>query len=177
MNSYLPEKLNSLLHASRTAIGSSGRGAALEDLVEHVFEGVPSVSLYARDVKDESGCQEVDLVFAHFFPISRLPILDVTIIIECKNERTKTSAAEVREFGSKLRTRSMNVGVLVTAAGLSGKRGVAGHSAIRDELSNGTSIIVVIAEELAHLRNPDDLVVLLTARLNELRTVRGYRSV
>jgi hypothetical protein len=126
---------------------------------------------------DESGAQEVDLVFTHLHSVSRLPISDVTIIVECKNEATRTSAHQVREFGSKLRSRALNIGILVTSAGLSGGRGTAVHSAIRDELQAGVAIIVVTAAELGDLNTSDDLVQLLTERLSELRTYRGYRSI
>jgi hypothetical protein len=54
------------------------RGGALEDLVEFVFSKIPSVKLYQRDVRDEDGAQEVDLIFSHYPAISRIPISDVT---------------------------------------------------------------------------------------------------
>jgi Restriction endonuclease len=177
MNAYVKVKLGALLAASVSATTSAARGSTLEDLVQHVFEHVPSVAIYERDVKDASGAQEVDLVLSHLQSVSRLPIPDVTIIVECKNERRKTSAPHVMAFGSKLRSRGLNIGILVTSAGLSGQRGTAAHSAIRDELRGGVSIIVVTAAELGDLNNPDDLVQLLTERLNELRTYRDYRSI
>ena len=177
MNAYVKVKLATLLAAVTSAQTSVALGSALEDLVQHVFEQVPSVEIYERDVRDESGAQEVDLVFTHLHSVSRLPISDVTIIVECKNEATGTSAHQVREFGSKLRSRALNIGILVTSAGLSGGRGTAGHSAIRDELQAGVAIIVVTAAELGDLNTSDDLVQLLTERLSELRTYRGYRSI
>jgi hypothetical protein len=177
MGIYASEELSSLLCACIEADSSYNRGAALENLVERVFLAVPSVKLVDRDVKDECGAQEIDLVFSHFHPISELPIPDVTIIIECKNEKSRTSAAHVREFASKLRSRGMGIGVLVTFAGLAGDRGQSAHAAIRDSLGERVAIIVVTAHELAALQAPEDLAVLLTRRLNELRTLRGYRSV
>jgi hypothetical protein len=178
MDNYPSATLQRLLAACEKSKGASHElGAALEDLVEYVFSIVPSVSLYARDVKDESGAQEVDLVFSHLHPLSGIPIPDVTIIVECKNEAAKLSAAHVREFGNKLRTRSMGIGVLVSRTGLSGRPGRHGHSAIRDELQGGVAIIVVTAYELAGLCDSTGLSALLTRRLNELRTFRGYRSI
>lgn len=177
MNAYDHDKLTAMLAVCKSAKTRSVRGSSLEDFVQHVFENVPSVATFERDVKDESGAQEVDLVFSHFHFASRFPIPDVTIIVECKNEERPTSAAHIMAFGSKLRSRALNIGILVTMAGLSGSRGTAGHSAIRDELRGGVSIIVVTADELASLNSSDDLVRLLTNRLHELRTYRGYRSI
>src|SRR4051812_27500744 len=100
---------------------------------------------------DEDGAQEIDLVFSHYPSISQFPISDITVLVECKNEARRTSAAEVREFASKLRSRSLPSGDLVTTKGLSGRRGQHGHRAISDELRGGVSIIVVETKELAVL--------------------------
>jgi Restriction endonuclease len=179
MDPFDPALLKSLLDACESAIGSHARGAALENLVQHVFTASPSVKLYERDVKDQSGAQEIDLVFSHLFSMSLLPIPDVTIITECKNERKKTSSAHIFGFAAKLQTRSANIGVFVTAAGLSGKPRpeTAAHAAIRDALAGGISIIVVTAEEVSTLSSADELAVLLRDRLMELRTFRSYRSI
>jgi hypothetical protein len=179
MNAYDPGQLKALLAASQLAVGAHARGAALEDLVEHVFAAVPSLALYRRDVRDQDGAQEIDLVFSHLQHLSSLPISDVTIIVECKNESRKSTSEQITRFGTKLRTRNAKVGIFVTAAGLSGKSkpAAAAHAAIRDELSAGASIVVVTAAELAALSGPDDLAVLLRDRLLELHTFRNYRSL
>lgn len=179
MSAYDPAALKSLFDSCESAKGSHARGAALEDLTQYIFTRVPSVELHARDVKDQSGTQELDLVLSHFYPLSSLPVPDVTIIVECKNEKRKTSSAQVIGFGAKLKTRSAKIGIFVTAAGLSGTRQpeTAAHAAIRDELSSGVSIIVVTAAELADLSNSDELAALLRDRLLELHTFRSYRSV
>lgn len=177
MNQYEPDQLRELHRVCQTARGSKARGDALEDLVEHVFVRVPSVSLFRRDVKDDNGEQEVDLVFTHLNSISSLPIQDAVIIVECKNERKKTDPEQINHFAMKLRTRALPIGILVTAAGISGGRGRYGHAAITTALSTGVAIIVVESVELIRLGDSSDLVNLLVLRLTELRTFRGYRSV
>jgi hypothetical protein len=177
MSAYDEVKLREMLIACKSAKTRASRGSTFEDFVQSVFESVPSVAVFGRDVKDDSGSQELDLVFSHYHFQSNFPITDVTVIVECKNEKRRTSAAQIREFGYKLRTRGLNVGVLVTMSGLSGKSGTAGHSAIRDELMAGASIIVVTAEELSNLTCSDDLGQILKARLLELRTFRTYLSL
>lgn len=177
MNSYDPEQLRELYLACTATKGSKARGDALEDFVEHVFLQIPSVKLYERDVKDENGEQEVDLIFTHLSSVSQLPIHDVVAVVECKNERKKTGPEHINHFAMKLRTRGVPIGVLVTSAGLSGGRGRYGHAAITTALSTGVTIIVIEAAELAGLSAADELVGLLRLRLSELRTFRGYRSI
>jgi hypothetical protein len=174
---YSRTHLDKLRERCRSAHGSAARGATLEDLADYVFSKVPSVVLHERDVKDEDGSHELDLVYGHFVTLSRMPIPDVALIVECKNESARTSSAHVHAFGTKLRTRSLTAGVLVTTAGLSGRRGRHGHAAIRDQLTMGAAIIVVTADELAALRTTQDLTGLLTHRMLELQTNRGYVSL
>jgi hypothetical protein len=179
MNGYDPTQLKTLLDACASATSAHARGSALEDLVQNVFAATPSVKLYMRDVKDQDGTQEVDLIFSHLQHISSFPIPDVTIIIECKNEKRKSTSEQITRFGTKLKSRNAKIGIFVTAAGLSGKikPAAAAHAAIRDELSAGASIIVVTAAELATLTSSDDLAALLRDRLLELHTYRNYQSL
>lgn len=174
---YDQQIITHLRQKCSTAKGSHARGAALEDLVEYMFTQIPSVKLFQRDVKDESGAQEVDLVFSHLVFVSMLPMPDVAVMVECKNEKKKTSAAQIREFGSKLKSRSMPIGIFVTTAGLSGPVGKCAHSAIRDTLSEGIAVIVVTTDELSAAAGVMHLVDLLRGRLIELRTFRGYKSI
>lgn len=179
MEKYPPEELEALYNACSNTEGTPhARGAALEDFVQHVFCAVPSVKLHARDVKDEDGAQEVDLVLTHLQHLSKFPMPDVTIIIECKNEEARTTASQVRDFASKLDSRAMSIGILVTYSGLTGGTRLSAHAVIRDTLAlHKVAIIVVLAHELATLSAPEDLATLLTDRLNELRTFRQYRSI
>lgn len=154
-----------------------GAGRALEDLVEFTFSKIPSVKLYQRDIKDEDSAQEIDLIFSHYPAISGVPISDITILVECKNEATPASSAQIRDFGTKLRTRSLPIGIFVATRGLAGNPGKNAHAAIRDELALGSAIIVIASGELAVLESPSQLTALFGDRLLELRTFRGYRSI
>lgn len=176
MADYAREKLAELFSSCLTSTGSHARGAALEDLVEHVFCETPSVQLFERDVKDEGGIQEIDLVFSHHFHISEIPIHDVCIMVECKNESEPTSSAQITVFAGKLRSRSLNTGIFVSSRGLSGSGVLHAHGAIRDALNSGVAIIVVTTFELASLRSTSELAEILRSRYMELATYRTYRK-
>ncbi|GAA5114461.1 restriction endonuclease [Pseudonocardia adelaidensis] len=171
------DRLHELYKRTLARGSTTTRGRALENFVEEVFCSVSSVRLYERNVLDEDGAQEIDLVLSHYPAISNMPISDISIIIECKNDSRRTSAAEIREFGRKLRSRSLPVGILVTTAGLSGRRGQHGHRAISDELRGGVAIIVTTTAELLSLKDPSEVAMLLFERLMELKTLRGYRTI
>jgi len=97
--------------------------------------------------------------------------------VECKNEASPTSSEQIREFSTKLFTRSLPIGIFVTAGGLAGRKGKSAHATIRDELARGSAILVVGSWELVCLEDDDGLAALLMDRLLELRTLRGYRSI
>ena len=156
---------------------TTSRGRALEDFVEHVFSQVPSVKLYQRNILDEDGAQELDLVFSHYPNISMIPIPDIIVLVECKNEGRRVSAAQVREFANKLRSRSLPVGILISTLGLSGTKGKHAHRAISDELHSGVALIVATTDELYKLKTNTELAELLFDRLMELKTLRGYRNI
>ncbi|MGW0356119.1 restriction endonuclease [Nocardia nova] len=176
MSRYDSDFLAGLHRACVEATGSHARGKALEDFVEYVFSQLPSVDLFARDVRDLDGSQELDLVFSHSQALSEIPVADLLFMIECKNEQEKVSAEKISRFGTKLRSRSLPIGIFVTTAGIAGKAGTSAYAALRDELGNGIAIIVVLADELAKLTTHGDLTLLLRRRLMELRTYRGYRT-
>jgi hypothetical protein len=177
MPPYSAGKLGELLAACDSAQGSYAKGQALEDLGEYIFGEIPGVSLFERDVLDDTGAQELDLVFNNFFHLSGLPIADVTLIVECKNERGRTKAADISVLTSKIQSRSLRVGVLLTRRGVSGRPTRAGHATIHEALLQGVSLIVVTWDDCTKLETTEDLVVLLTERLQELRVRRYYHSV
>jgi hypothetical protein len=177
MPPYSADKLSELLAACDTARGSYAKGQALEDLGEYIFGEIPGVSLFERDVLDDTGAQELDLVFNNYFHLSGLPISDVTLIVECKNERHRTKAPDISVLTSKIESRSLRIGVLLTRRGVSGRPTTAGHAAIHEALLRGVSLIVITWEDCTRLETTEDLVVLLTQRLQELRVRRYYHSV
>ena len=111
--------------------------------------------------------KEVDLIFTHLNSISQLPIHDVVVVVECKNERKRTGPEDINHFAMKLRTRGVPIGIMVTSAGLSGGRGRYGHAAITTALSTGVTIIFIKTAELVDLRAADQFVGLLRLRLSE----------
>src|ERR1017187_3302372 len=102
------------------------KGSAMADLVAYLFGQIPGVQLRYREFLAPDKTSEIDLVFRNQPQISSL-FDGVTLHMECKNERRKISAEQIRVFASKLRDRNQPVGVMISRTGLAGRPGIKTH--------------------------------------------------
>jgi hypothetical protein len=161
----------------RTAPHNTAKGRRLQDLMAFLLEPVESVNIVDMNVLNNARSEETDLWCQHNAHESGLPFRDFLFPVECKNEATPISAAEVREFAAKVRHSGGWDGLMVGTAGLSGTDGKAAHDAVTRALSEGTRITVLVGADLGFLNGPGDLVALIVKRHTELRTQQGYLTI
>ena len=99
----------------------------MANLVAHIFGAIPGVQLRHREFLAPDKTSEIDLVFRNQPQVSGL-FDGVTLHMECKNERRRISAEQVRVFASKLRDRNQPVGVMISRTGLAGRPGGKTHA-------------------------------------------------
>jgi hypothetical protein len=178
MTAYDPKLLAKLNDACSSAKSNAQKGAALADLVEYVLSEVPGLSVRERSSVDPSGGAEYDFLFNNVWFDSHLPHeVGVILFVECKNEKRKISAEQVRDFSVKLRDRGKPLGLMVSSAGLAGRGRTHAHDAIIKELAQGRYIVVLLRSELAALSQPEEFVALFTERLAELVGQGQYTSI
>ena len=178
MTAYDQARLAAELAAlPQPAASSTAQGRKLQDLMEWLIAELPSVAVTLKNKVNNAKSEEKDLWFTHEPWVSRLPFADVLVPVECKNEATKTSAAEMREFGAKIAASGGSDGLLVSREGLSGSSGKAAHDVVHMELHAGRRIVVITAADLVGLTTTDDLVALVVARHTELRTEQTNVSI
>lgn len=177
MVAYNVQHLLALLTNCTAAATNHLKGEAMADLVQYAFEEVPGITLLDRNNVSPDGAMETDLVFAHRSDTSGLQFFGVSIRVECKNEQTRISAAQVREFAAKLKRYNAPTGVMVSRTGLSGSPGSDGHSAIEAAQQDGRNIIVLQASELAKLSTTGEMVELLYERIQELDLHGTYVTI
>jgi hypothetical protein len=150
----------------------------MADLVAYLFEQIPGVQLRYREFLASDKASEIDLVFRNQPQVSGL-FDGVTLHMECKNERRKIGAEQVRVFASKLRDRNQPVGVMISRTGLSGRPGFKthGHWQVGTELTTGRSIVVLALADLRALSDTDRLVDLCVERRFELEAFGTYNSI
>ncbi len=155
----------------------TAQGRKLQDLTEWLLAGIPSCQVELRNKHDAGNAEEKDLWFSHSPAASGLPFIDILVPVECKNEGTKVSSAEVREFGAKIRNSGGCDGLLVSRNGLAGASVNSAHLAVHDELARGARIVVIVAADLMNIATTNDLVALIVARHLELRTEQTYVTI
>jgi Restriction endonuclease len=160
-----------------TGIGpgtTAERGRALEDLICYVFGLVPGVTITHRDTKNFFGTEEIDVAVWNEQDASGLHFLPNIILIESKNWSSPVSSIEVNWFDTKLRSRGLDFGILISPQGITGDAEdlTAAHLVLARALTEKRKLIVLTTGELLALQHTDGLGHLIKTKLCEL-AVRG----
>lgn len=174
MASYSKIKIQDFLNRSDTAITSDEKGRIFEDLAVYLFEKYRGMRVAERNVLDNTGAQELDVLFWNNRVHSPFDFLDPILITECKNESRPLSSAKCREFIAKLRSRGANNGILITSSGIAGQSNgyKYANSVIMDALTaDKIKVIVIDRDEILSLSTTDDLFDLISEKFLTL-TIR-----
>lgn len=143
-------------------LGSSAeKGKALETVVEQTMCLFDGVGLIHRNVVDNAGSLEIDIVlYNNQVSNSGLPFLPPLLIVECKNWASPVDAATLRAFTSKIHSMRLKFGLLVAANGITGNATdvTAAHAHLRDTFKqDGEIILVITRDELCRVASTEDL--------------------
>lgn len=167
MPNYNRVRIQDFLDRSDRAPNTDAKGRIFEDLIVYLFERFQGVRVAERNVIDNSGAQELDVVFWNNRVKSPFDFLDAILISECKNEASPLSSAKCREFIAKLRSRGANTGLLLSSSGIAGQlNGYRyANSVIMDALTaDRIKVIVIDRAEILSLYTTDDLINLITEK-------------
>ncbi|MGO9963559.1 MAG: restriction endonuclease [Acidimicrobiales bacterium] len=175
-----PAVYASLLEAVDAAIGSVEKGKTLEELLAYLLESIPGSTELRRNVINEFGTEEIDLIFLHQPCPDGLWFLSALILVECKNWSRPVDSRATSYFADGIRSRGCDTGILVaandvsgTTAQPSGGRFVAATYLMRD----GVKVLVVTLEELHQITTIAEFVALLRRSLMDLVSSGVYRAL
>jgi hypothetical protein len=171
MSNYSRHRIQDFLDKSDTAVNPDAKGRIFEDLVVYLMEKFQGVRVADRNVLDNTGSQELDVVFWNNRVRSPFDFLDPILISECKNEANPLSSAKCREFIAKLRSRGANNGLLISSSGIAGQlNGYRyANSVIMDALTaDKIKVIVLDKQEIQSLNNTDDLYNIISEKFLNL---------
>lgn len=164
-------------HAQIAAILATGdlgntaeKGAALEKVVADTLCQLEGVGLIRKNIIDNAGSLEIDILLYNQRSRDGLPFLPNHIIIECKNWQSPVNSATLTVFTGKLRKFRVEFGILVAANGITGdsQDRTAAHAHLRSVYDrDGLSVIVITRNEIEALRNTDDLGVLIREKYGD----------
>lgn len=146
--------------ANGDAGNSAQKGAALEIVVSDTFCQLEGVGLIRKNVIDNAGSLEIDILLYNQRHPAGLPFLSNHLVVECKNWAVPVNTATLTVFTGKLRKFRVDVGILVAANGITGDahERTAAHEHLRHVYDrDGLAVIVIARTELEALRNTDDL--------------------
>jgi hypothetical protein len=175
MARYSNAQIRKLLNDSDTAATADEKGDILEELTKYLFDKVPGVSFYKKNVLDGVRAHELDVVFKNDKRFSDLHFLDFVIITECKNTANRLGSMGVRWFIDKLRDCGVSTGILISLSGITGVGD--GVSNAHSEVINGVirdkvSVLLLSRGEIEVLSNTDELVNLLLDKILALTIER-----
>lgn len=175
MARYSNATIRRFLFESDNAPNSDIKGDKLEQLVKYLFEKIPGVSFYQKNVLDGVRAHELDVVFKNDRRKSDLYFLDFAIITECKNTANRLGSNEVGWFVRKLQDRGVNAGILISLSGITGVAdGISNaHSEVLSALTrDGISVLLLNRGEIEGLITTDELVDLLQDKILALTIQR-----
>ncbi|MDQ8734255.1 restriction endonuclease [Paenibacillus sp. LHD-38] len=168
---YSKKKILQLLKESDEAPNSDIKGDKLEELVRYLFEKVPNVSFFAKNIIDSNRAQEIDVVFWNL-PFSAIHFLDTVLITECKNTAEPIGSNDVGWFVRKLQDKAAQTGIIISLNGITGSANGErnAHSEIRSAIvRDRIAILLITRDEILQLNNTNDLAAILKNKYLKLK--------
>jgi hypothetical protein len=146
------------------------KGRAFVAVVKYVLSKIPGFVLHDEAALDAQRAHEIDLVYWNERAIDGCGFLGELVFVEAKGWSSPIGTSEISAFGAKLRERSLDFGIVVSAVGITGDP-VAVTSAqdgLRGLLQGGIRIVVITRDDFAGLKSGHDVVQLLKRKLCQL---------
>ena len=169
--------IQEFLDVGRNGTTAAQQGRALEDMICYVLGRVPSVMITHRNEMNAFETEEIDVAVWNDGVPDGFFFLPNVVLVECKNWSRRVGSAELSWFDTKLRTRGLPFGILVTTQGVTGQgtEMTAAHSIIAKALGEGRRLIVITTDELLTTPSTDALVHLIKLKICDL-AVKGTVS-
>ena len=157
-----------IIHAHLIEVSSApntdAQGRAYEALVAYIFGEVPGCRV-ERDVMNEFRTEQVDVAVGNDRVPGGFPMLPSVMLAECKDWSRPVDSATMGYFINTLANRSVELGVLVAANGITGQEdrmhaAALGYAAA----SRGIKLIVLTTEDLGRLKSTADFIDMLSRR-------------
>lgn len=159
---------NAIVHAhliqGSSAPNTDAQGRAYEALLAYIFEEVPGCRV-ERDVMNEFRTEQIDVAVGNDRIADGLPVLPSVILAECKDWSRPVDSATVGYFINTLANRSVELGILVAANGITGQEDRRHAAALGYAAApRGIKLIVLTTEDLCCLTSTAHFIEMLSRR-------------
>lgn len=151
------------------SLTTTERGTAFQELFRYLLDKVPGIRTRPNTI-DPFQSEEVDIAVANTGQADGLAVLANLFLVESKNWDVPVGAPEVSVFINKLTNRSVELGILVAANGITGDRNTlrAAQHVVAMSQVRGIRVLVVTLDELCGVRTVQQLIDLLTDKMLDL---------
>ncbi|MGW3242360.1 restriction endonuclease [Streptomyces sp. NPDC001070] len=170
MTDYSATKVQDLIsQGADKRLTTKARGDALEELFCYLLNELPGVRTRRNSI-DLFRSAEIDIAVLNGRVAPWLGAFPFLFLVECKNWDDPVDSATVAAFKTKLENRSVELGIIVAANGITGDEQdrKSAHHVIDLAQATGRRILVITLSQLAAIRTTDDFESLLADRLLHL---------
>ncbi|MFD4955254.1 restriction endonuclease [Streptomyces sp. NPDC058451] len=175
MTAYSAARIQQLLaRGADKSLTTKARGDALEELFCYLLEELPGVRTRRNSI-DYFKSAEIDIAVVNRRVAEWLCAFPHLFLVECKNWDKPVDSATIATFKNKLDTRSIELGIIVAANGITGDeadRKSAYHIVDVAQAAN-RRILVITLEQLERIRTTEEFELLLVDRLLTLAATGG----
>ncbi len=160
-----PVEITRILDNAASAPHTDAKGKAYEELAVYLFESIPGCYT-EHDVTSVFQSEQVDVAVGNDKRADGVPILPYVMLVECKDWSSPVNSTVVGYFTNILANRSVELGILIAANGITGDRRsfTNAHALGPPGMARGIKIIVVTTDEIARLTCTSDWIDLLKRR-------------
>jgi hypothetical protein len=176
MAAYKPAVIEGYLAIIDNQPTNAAKGKAFEDLACYLLNGIPGITIIARNEMNTFATEEIDVACKNENHPAGLGALADFFLVECKGWREAVSSEQVSWFLTKIRHRGVGFGILIAANGITGEPEHLNRAnfLVSVEMAIfGIKMVIVSREEIEELASGEDFAKLIIQKVCTLHASGG----
>jgi hypothetical protein len=176
MAAYDPAVIYGYLAVVDNPPTNAAKGKAFEDLVCYLFNGIPGITITARNEMNTFATEEIDIACKNDNDPTGLGALADFFLVECKGWRDAVNSEQVSWFLTKIRHRGVRFGILIAANGITGESEHLSRAnfLVSVEMATfGIRMVIVTRKEIEKLTSGEDFGKLIIQKVCVLHASGG----
>ncbi len=176
MAAYDPAVIKEYLAVVDNPPTAAAKGKAFEDLACYLLNGIPGITITARNEMNTFATEEIDVACKNDNDPAGLGGLVDFFLVECKGWKDAVNSEQVSWFLTKIRHRGVRFGILIAANGITGEPehlSRANFFVSVEMATFGIKMVVVTREEIEKLTSGEDLAKLIIQKVCTLHASGG----
>jgi hypothetical protein len=176
MAAYDPAVITGYLAIVDNPPSNAAKGKAFEELACYLLEGIPGITITARNVLNTFATEEIDVACKNDNDPAGIGALTDFFIVECKGWNDAVTSEQVSWFLTKIRHRAVRFGILIAANGITGESehiSRANFLVSVEMAAFGIRMVIVTRGEIEQLVSGEDFAKLIIQKVCTLIATGG----